>query len=95
MSIGISLVEVAGGALIVLGIFAAFMLWAVLPLVPFAIIGGVYAMIRFGIPALGRSAALAAQGIAYGVRWLLTPVAVWTLRAATPAYQYGGTRRRR
>ncbi|HSG81795.1 MAG TPA: hypothetical protein VLC48_06085 [Gemmatimonadota bacterium] len=95
MSVGIGLVEIAGGALIVLGVFAAFMVWAVLPLISFAIIGGAYATIRYGIPALGRSAVYAAQGIAWGVRWMLTPVAVWTLRGAQPAYHYGDGGRRR
>jgi hypothetical protein len=95
MSVGIGLVEIAGGALIVLGIFAAFMVWAVFPLIPFAIIGGAYATIRYGVPALGRSALLAVQAVAWGVRWLLTPVAVWTLRGAQTAYQYGDGSRRR
>ncbi len=92
---GIGLLELAGGALIVVGIFGALMVWAVLPLIPLAIIGAAYATVRYGIPAAGRSLAYAAQGVVWGIRWLLTPVAVWALRSEQPAYQYGDGGRRR
>ena len=95
MLAGIGLLELAGGALIVMGIFGAFMIWAVLPLIPFAIIGAAYATVRYGIPAAGRSLVYAAQGVVWGIRWLLTPVAVWALRDVQPAYQYGDGSHRR
>jgi hypothetical protein len=87
--------EIAGGALMVLGVFSAFMLWAVFPLVPFAIIGVAYAAIRYGIPAVARSLVFAGQGVVEVARWALTPIAVWTLRGPEPAYQYGDGSRKR
>jgi hypothetical protein len=89
MLAGIGLFELAGGALIVMSVFGAFMVWAVFPLVPFAIIGAAYLGLRYGIPAAVRSLVYAAQGVVWGIRWMLTPVAVWALRGAQPAYQYG------
>ncbi len=94
MSPDIGLVEIAGGVLIVLGVFVAFMIWAVFPLIPFAICGTSFALCRYGIPALGRSLLYAAHGVVWGVRWLLRPLAVWTLRGVQPAYQYGDGGRR-
>ena len=87
--------EIAGGALMVLGVFSAFMLWAVFPLVPFAIIGVAYAAIRYGIPALGRSLVFAGQAVVEVARWAVTPVAIWALRRPEPAYQYGDGSRKR
>ena len=92
---GIGLFELAGGALIVLGIFIAFMVWAVFALLPFAIMGIVYATVRYGVPALARSAAYAADGVVEVVRWVLTPVAVWALRGPQPAYERGDGQQRR
>jgi len=77
--LGIGLGEMAGGALIALGIFVAFMGWAVLPLIPFALIGAVYATLRYGVPALGHAAVAAERGVVWGVRRALRPVAMWAL----------------
>ena len=87
--------EIAGGALMVLGVFSAFMLWAVFPLVPFAIMGVAYAAIRYGLPAMARSLVYAGHGVVEVARWAVTPVAIWALRGAEPAYQYGEASRKR
>lgn len=76
---GIGLIELASGALIVLGIFAAFMVWAVFPLLPFVITGVIYAAVRYGVPALARGAVLAEHAVVGAVRLALRPVATWAL----------------
>ena len=81
MIAGIGLLELAGGALIVLGIFIAFMGWAVLPLIPFAIIGAAYATVRYGVPAVAHAAVVVEEKSVQAARWALFPVAVWALRA--------------
>jgi hypothetical protein len=85
VSPGIGIVELAGGALIVLGVFAAFMVWAVFPLIPFALMGVAYATVRYGVPALARGAVVAERSAVQAVRWTLFPLAVWALRAPMPA----------
>jgi hypothetical protein len=75
----------AGGALIVLGIFTAFMVWAVFPLIPFALIGAAYATVRYGAPAVARAAVVVEEQAVQAVRWALQPVAVWALRGPMPA----------
>lgn len=82
--LGIGLVEMAGGALIVLAIFVAFLGWAVLPLIPFALTGAVYATIRYGVPALGHAAVTAERGVVWMVRRALRPLAVWSLAEIQP-----------
>jgi mannose/fructose/N-acetylgalactosamine-specific phosphotransferase system component IIC len=77
--LGIGLAELGGGVLVVLGIFIAFMGWALLPLIPFVLIGGVYAAIRYGIPALGRGAVGLEHAVIQTVRRALQPVALWAL----------------
>lgn len=81
---GIGPLELASGALIVLGIFAAFMVWAVFPLLPFVITGAIYAMARYGVPALARGAVAAEQAVVGAVRWSLRPLAVWALNEPVP-----------
>ncbi len=85
----IGLLDLASGALIVLGIFAAFMVWAVFPILPFFLIGAVYAAFRYGVPALARAAVVFEQAAVSGVRWALFPLAVWALRGAIPVYVEG------
>lgn len=77
---GIGLLDLVGGAVVILGIFGAFMVWAIFPLLPFLLIGAVYAAVRYGVPALGRSALAVEQGVMRGARWVLYPVALWALR---------------
>ncbi len=94
MTAGIGLVELAGGALIVLGIFIAFMGWAVLPLIPFAIMGAVYATLRYGVPAVAHAAVVVEQKSVQAVRWALAPVAIWALQSpAHAAIAHGDGRR--
>jgi hypothetical protein len=76
---GIGLLELAGGALIVLGIFAAFMVWAIFPLLPFIIAGAIYGAVRYGVPAIARAAVAVEHGAARAVRWALHPLATWAL----------------
>jgi hypothetical protein len=81
---GIGLLELAGGALIVLGIFAAFMVWAVFPLLPFVITGAIYAAIRYGAPALARGAVVVEHAVVGAVRGALRPLATWALHEPAP-----------
>lgn len=93
---GIGFLDLVGGGLAILGIFAAFMLWAIFPLMPFIIMGAIYALVRYGLPALGRAAVAVEHGAVAAVRWILQPVAVWALRGAEPATaRYGDGRGRR
>lgn len=93
---GIGFFDLIGGALAILAIFAAFMVWAIFPLMPFIIFGAIYALIRYGMPALGRAAVALERGAIAAVRSILHPVAVWTLRGAEPAVaRYGAGRGRR
>lgn len=93
---GIALVDILGGALAILAIFAAFMLWAIFPLMPFILMGAVYALVRYGVPALGRAAVAVERGTITAVRWLLHPMAVWALRGPEPATaRHGDGRGRR
>jgi hypothetical protein len=93
---GIGFFDLIGGALAILGIFAAFMVWAIFPLMPFIIFGAIYALIRYGMPALGRAAVALERGVIATVRSTLRPVAVWTLHGAEPAVaRYGAERGRR
>jgi hypothetical protein len=93
---GIGFFDLIGGALAILGIFAAFMLWAIFPLMPFIILGAIYALIRYGMPALGRGAVALEHAVIATVRSTLRPVAVWALRDAEPAVaRYGAARGRR
>lgn len=95
MAPGIGFLEMAGGALIVLGIFTAFMVWVVFPLLPFAIAGMAYAMVRYGVPAVARAAVAAEHGVVQAVRWALFPVAVWALRGPQLAYVAHGDGKRK
>lgn len=95
MTPGIGLLDLASGALIVLGIFAAFMVWAVFPLVPFFLIGAVYAGFRHGLPALGRAAVAVEHGTVQAIRWALFPVAVWAIRGPVPVHAQRGDGRGR
>ncbi len=95
MAPGIGFLELAGGALIVLGIFTAFMVWAVFPLLPFAIAGMAYAVVRYGVPAVARAAVAAEHGVVQAVRWALFPVAVWALRGPQLAYVAHGDGKRK
>lgn len=90
--VGIGLTEMAGGTLIVLAIFIAFMGWALLPLLSFALIGAVYAAFRYGVPALGRAAVALEHTVILALRTALRPVAVWAL--AEPEPVQAGARRR-
>jgi hypothetical protein len=81
---GIGLIELAGGALIVLGIFAAFMVWAIFPLLPFIIAGVFYGAVRYGVPALARGAVVAEHAVVGAVRRALRPVATWALHEPAP-----------
>ncbi|MGD2216929.1 MAG: hypothetical protein PVJ64_09235 [Gemmatimonadales bacterium] len=93
---GIGFLDLIVGGLTILGIFAAFMLWAVFPLMPFILMGAVYALVRYGLPALGRLGLAVEHGTIAAVRWLLHPIAVWALRAPEPAAaRYGVGRGRR
>jgi hypothetical protein len=94
MSPGIGFLDLAGGALVILAIFGAFMVWAIFPLLPFLLVGAVYAAVRYGVPALGRAALAAEKAVIRGIRWVLYPVALWALREATAAYAERGGRRR-
>ena len=85
MTAGIGLLELAGGALIVFGIFIAFMGWALLPLIPFAIAGAVYATVRYGVPAVAHAAVVVEKKAIQAARFALFPLAVWALRAPMPA----------
>jgi hypothetical protein len=87
-------VEFAIGLAIFVGIFVAFMAWAVLPLAPFLLIGAVYAGVRHGVPALARGLAWAGRELAAGVRWVLRPVAHWALGVTEPVAVRGGAGRR-
>jgi hypothetical protein len=84
MMAGIGLLELAGGALIVLGIFAAFMVWAIFPLLPFLIAGAIYGAVRYGVPAVARGAVAVEHGAARAVRWALHPLATWALHEPAP-----------
>lgn len=85
----IGLLDLASGALIVLGVFAAFMVWAVFPILPFFLIGAVYASFRYGLPALARAAVAFEEAAVSGIRWALFPLAVWALRGVIPVYVEG------
>jgi hypothetical protein len=91
---GIGLLELAGGALIVLGIFIAFMGWALLPLIPFAIMGAAYAAVRHGVPAVAHAAVVVEESTVQAIRWALAPVAIWALRAPMHAAVAHGDGRR-
>lgn len=94
--LGVDFLELFGGALAILGIFCAFMVWAIFPLMPFILMGAIYAFGRYGLPALGRTALAVEHAVMAGVRWILHPVAVWALRGPEPAAaRYGGGGRRR
>lgn len=90
---GIGLLDLVGGALVILGIFVAFMVWAIFPLLPFLLIGAVYAAVRYGVPALGRSALAVEQGVIRSLRRVLYPVALWALREPLPALTKRSERR--
>jgi len=93
---GMGILELAGGVLVILSIFAAFMIWAIFPLMPFLLIGAAYGAVRYGVPALGRAAVAVEHGVSAGLRWVLHPLAVWALRGAEPAVlRYGDGRERR
>jgi hypothetical protein len=93
---GIGFLDVIGGATAILGIFTAFMLWAVFPLMPFILMGAIYALVRYGAPAMGRAAVAVEHATLAAVRWVLHPVAVWALRSPEPAVaRYGDGRGRR
>lgn len=96
MSAEIGLLEFAAGALVVIGIFAALMIWAVFPLLPLAVVGVAYRLLRYGVPAAYRVAVSTEEALVRVLRWALFPVAVWTLRSASPAYasRKDGNRRR-
>jgi hypothetical protein len=94
MIAGMGLLELAGGALIVLGIFIAFMGWVLLPLMPFAIAGAAYAAVRHGVPAVAHAAVVAEEKTVQAVRWALAPVAIWALRAPMHATVAHGEGRR-
>lgn len=81
---GIGPLELAGGALIVLGIFAAFMVWAVFPLLPFVITGAIYAAVRYGVPALTRGAVVAEHAVVGAARRALRPLATWAMHEPAP-----------
>lgn len=81
---GIGLLELAIGALIVLGVFAAFMVWAVFPLLPFVLTGAAYFAVRHGVPALARGMAAAEHAVVGAVRWSLRPLAIWALHEPAP-----------
>ncbi|UCC73616.1 MAG: hypothetical protein JSV86_03370 [Gemmatimonadota bacterium] len=87
---GLGILDLIGGAFAILGIFVAFMVWAIFPLMPFILMGLVYALVRYGVPALGRAAVAAEQRTVAAVRWLLHPVAVWALRGPEPAVARSG-----
>ncbi|UCF21303.1 MAG: hypothetical protein JSU87_07965 [Gemmatimonadota bacterium] len=95
MTPGIGILDLAGGALIVLGIFTAFMIWAIFPLVPFLLMGAVYAFGRHGVPALARAALAVEAGAINAVRWILHPLAVWALSGSQPVAVRGGDGRYR
>ena len=95
MSTGIGLVELAGGMLVILGIFAAFMVWAIFPLLPFIILGAAYGTVRYGVPALARLAVTVEEGAVAAVRWVLFPVATWALGKPAQAATYGDGRGRK
>jgi len=90
---GIGFLDLIGGALVIVGIFSAFMLWAIFPLMPFILMGAVYALVRYGVPALGRAAVVVEHATIAGVRWILHPVAVWALHGAEPAVARHGEAR--
>ncbi|KPK81298.1 MAG: hypothetical protein AMS25_06915 [Gemmatimonas sp. SM23_52] len=94
MSPGIGLLDLAGGALVILGIFGAFMVWAIFPLLPFLLIGAVYAGVRHGVPAAGRAALAVEEAVVRGIRWGLHPLALWALREARATSAEQGRRRR-
>jgi len=94
MIAGIGLLELAGGAAIVLGIFIAFMGWATLPLIPFAIMGAAYATVRYGVPAVAHAAVVVEERAVQAVRWALAPVAIWALQSPTHAAVAHGDGRR-
>lgn len=89
MTPDVGLLDLASGALIVLGVFAAFMVWAVFPILPFFLIGAVCAAFRYGVPALARAAIVFERAAVSGIRWALFPLAVWALRGAIPVYVKG------
>jgi hypothetical protein len=91
----LGLLEFASGALIILGIFAAFMVWAIFPILPFFLMGAIYAAGRYGLPALGRAAVAAEDAALAGIRRVLQPVAVWVLQSAPVAADHGDGKRRR
>jgi hypothetical protein len=91
----LGLLDLVAGVGIILGIFVAFMIWATFPLLSFALIGAAYAATRYGLPALGRAAVRVEDRAVAGLRRVLTPVAVWTLRGVTPAAVPGTAGRRR
>lgn len=89
----IAFLDLIGGALVVLSIFAAFMVWAIFPLLPFLLLGAAYASVRHGVPALGRAAVAVERGAVAAARWALHPIAVWALRSPEPArIRYGDGR---
>jgi hypothetical protein len=74
----------ASGALIILGIFAAFMVWAVFPLIPFLVTGACYGAIRHGAPAVARGAVAVECAVIRGLRRALRPLATWALHEPAP-----------
>lgn len=83
----VGLLDLAAGALIVVGIFAAFMIWCIFPILPFVLMGALYALVRRGLPAFERVTFAAGRATAGAVRRALTPVALWVLEPAAAALQ--------
>lgn len=94
MSSAIGLLDLASGALIILGIFAAFMTWAIFPILPFLLMGAVYSGVRYGVPAMYRAGAVVEDAAIQSVRWVLYPLAIWTLKRTAPVYAEGRGGRR-
>lgn len=89
----IGLLDLAAGALIVLGIFAAFMVWLVFPILGYLLVGATYATARHAVPAFERVSLAALGGVVQSLRRAATPLALWILREASPVY--GRVQRRR
>lgn len=80
----IGLLDLAAGALIVVGIYAAFMIWLLLPILPFLVIGGLYVAARYGLPAFERLVVTAGRRALEASKNAAIPLALWILRP--PAY---------
>lgn len=73
----VGLLDLFAGGLIMLGIVAAFMVWLIFPILPFLLVGAVYALLRYGLTAVECAALSGAHATVEAIRRAATPLALW------------------